>query len=41
VSRLKEMGWQAQIGLEDGIKQTYQEFAAGYGAQAVRLPAHA
>ena len=44
VSRLREMGWQAQIGLEDGIKQTYQEFAAGgaqAGAQAARQPAHA
>ena len=44
VSRLREMGWQAQIGLEDGIKHTYQEFAAGgaqAGAQAARQPAHA
>ncbi|WP_207004562.1 GDP-L-fucose synthase family protein [Trinickia mobilis] len=41
VSRLTEMGWCAQIGLEDGIRQTYQEFAAGYGAQPIRQPAHA
>ncbi|MGV2291384.1 GDP-L-fucose synthase [Trinickia sp. YCB016] len=44
VSRLREMGWQAQIGLEDGIQHTYQEFAAGgaqAGAQAARQPAHA
>jgi GDP-L-fucose synthase len=41
VSRLREMGWQAQIGLEDGIRQTYLEFVAGYGALVERQLAHA
>ncbi|TKC91167.1 GDP-L-fucose synthase [Trinickia terrae] len=41
VSRLREMGWHAQIGLEDGIRQTYQDYAAARGAQAARQPAHA
>ncbi|OOY32601.1 GDP-L-fucose synthase [Thioclava sp. F36-6] len=30
VSRLKAMGWQARIGLEDGIAETYRWFLANY-----------
>ncbi|PWE48172.1 GDP-fucose synthetase [Thioclava sp. NG1] len=30
VSRLKSMGWQARIGLEDGIAETYRWFLANY-----------
>lgn len=41
VSRLAQMGWRAQIGLEDGIRQTYQEFAASRGTQTGGQPVHA
>jgi GDP-L-fucose synthase len=27
-SRLKALGWQAQVGLEDGLKAAYQDFLA-------------
>ena len=37
VSRLRALGWQARITLEDGIRQTYQWFLAGHptGQQSV------
>jgi len=31
VSRLKDLGWQARIGLEDGLRQTYAWFLANQG----------
>lgn len=33
VSRLAEMGWRASIGLEQGVADTYREFAATYDAK--------
>jgi GDP-L-fucose synthase len=41
VSRLAQMGWQARIALEDGIRQTYQAFAATHGARIGAQAAHA
>ncbi|CAN1507840.1 WcaG Nucleoside-diphosphate-sugar epimerases [Rhabdaerophilaceae bacterium] len=31
VSRLKSLGWQARIGLEDGLKSAYADYVAGGG----------
>lgn len=30
VSKINHLGWQARIGLEDGILQTYQDFSSNY-----------
>ena len=29
VSRLQAMGWKAQVGLREGIRRTYADFASG------------
>ena len=34
VSKLKQMGWSASIGLEKGIEATYEDFVARYGCVA-------
>ena len=37
VSRLKEMGWQAKISLEDGLNRTIREFSDMYSKSTLRL----
>jgi len=29
-SRLRDLGWQAQVGLEQGLAQAYQDFLRNY-----------
>ena len=37
VSRLKEMGWESKISLEDGLKRTIKEFSNLYSNSSLRL----
>ena len=37
VSRLKAMGWESKISLEDGLKRTITEFSSSYSNSTLRL----